>query len=171
MISKLVQEDDDPASTARVPIVLAGLNCTGMEQSISGCSDFRLGRGRTNCRHDIDVHLVCSSGPNPGTPSRCGAACTILSKPHTWCAAPLRSWRHQRACTTRVALHLISIFPETISRYAVPHLSERAMWLHSLQRRCACGESATIVSLLRGHFLIDNPSGRVSELDSVLNTC
>jgi len=63
-----VQEDDDADSTARVPIVLAGLVCEGTEQSISACFDFSLGRAPTMCRHEADVHLVCSNGPNAGTP-------------------------------------------------------------------------------------------------------
>ena len=103
--------------------------------------------------HDVAQRARSSANHTPGVPRRRGrGGINALAPPG-------------------VALHLISIFPATILRYAVPHLPERAMWLHSLQRRCACGDSATIVSLLRGHFLIDNPSDRVSELDSVLNTC
>ena len=64
-----MQEDDDEASTARVPIVLPGLECSGTEQAISTCPDFELARVPAACRHDADVHLVCYNGPNPGVTS------------------------------------------------------------------------------------------------------
>ena len=60
------QEDDDEAITARIPIVLTGLQCNGTEQAITDCPAFGLFRASTICRHTSDVHLVCHSGPNPG---------------------------------------------------------------------------------------------------------
>ena len=65
---KLLQEDEDAGSTSRMPIVLAGLDCTGSEQTIGACPDFQLGQVGPNCRHNVDVHLVCDNGPNPGVP-------------------------------------------------------------------------------------------------------
>lgn len=61
-----VQEDADEATTARIPIVLAGLSCGGTEQSLEACPGLNLGQTPPACRHDADVHLVCSSRPNPG---------------------------------------------------------------------------------------------------------
>ena len=65
-LPRQMQEDADEASTARVPIVLAGLECIGTEQTITACPSFQLRRPSAQCLHVADVHIVCYSGPNPG---------------------------------------------------------------------------------------------------------
>ena len=80
-----MQEDDDEASTARVPIVLAGLRCTGAEQAITACPDFQLGRPPAVCRHNADVHLLCYNSPDPGVTSLQIAPHGLLSRLHMHC--------------------------------------------------------------------------------------
>lgn len=66
MCEVALQEDDEPDRTKRVPIVLEGATCRGMENSLSMCPGFELRGAPFSCRHDADVYLVCSNGTNPG---------------------------------------------------------------------------------------------------------
>ena len=62
-----LQEDPNEDIIDRVPIALAGLNCTGSEQGLDMCPAFQLGEVQLGCRRDrMDVALVCFNGPNPG---------------------------------------------------------------------------------------------------------
>lgn len=61
-----LQEDDSPDITQRIPVVLEGATCRGNEQALTMCPGFELRGARFSCRHDADVHLVCSNGRNSG---------------------------------------------------------------------------------------------------------
>lgn len=62
-----VQENEE-ATTMRIPIVLAGATCEGSEQNLGDCPNFSLGRRviPDTCIHAADVYLVCNNGADPG---------------------------------------------------------------------------------------------------------
>lgn len=66
----MVQEDTNEALTERVPVVLAGAGCRGMEASLVDCAGVELGRVGERCDHftsrKANVHLVCFNGPDDG---------------------------------------------------------------------------------------------------------